>query len=143
MLQNVPYYAPIMLHCDPLCSIKTWLTALLEYVTVLLEYLDFSISVAGHSKDLEGLAPPLAMPLKKKHGVTKFRDLHLYNMPIMPALCTKLAYYASMMLDASACLLCLKLCQHNRCRPKSYTVHYQSHWSKDHMLNNSDKTIFP
>ena len=64
MLQNVPYYAPIMHHCGPLCSIKTGrLTALLEYMTVLLEYLDVSISVAGHSKDLEGPAPPLAMPL--------------------------------------------------------------------------------
>ena len=54
MLQNFPYYAPIMLHCGPLCSIKLGqLTALLKYVTVLLEYLDLSISVAWHSKDLE------------------------------------------------------------------------------------------
>ena len=45
------------------------LTALLEYMTVLLEYLDLSISVAGHSKDLEGPGLPLATPLKKKHGV--------------------------------------------------------------------------
>ena len=67
-------------------------------MTVLLEYLDLSISVAGHSKDLEGPALPLATPLKKRHGVrrslTKFRDLHLY----------KYAYYACTMLEA--CLLC-------------------------------------
>ena len=37
------------------------------------------------------------------------------NLPIMPALCSKLAYYAGIMLDALACLLCLKLCRHNRC----------------------------
>ena len=74
MLQNVPYYAPIMLHCGPLCSIKLdRLTALLEHMTVLLEYLDLSISLAGHSKDLEGPAPPLATPLKKRHCV---RRLH-------------------------------------------------------------------
>ena len=74
MLQNVPYYALIMLHYGPLCSIKLGqLTALLEYMTVLLEYLDLSISMAGHGKDLDGLAPPLAMSLKKRHGV---RRLH-------------------------------------------------------------------
>ena len=49
------------------------LTALLEYMTVLLEYLDLLISLEEHSKDLEGPAPPLAMPLKKRHGV---RRLH-------------------------------------------------------------------
>ena len=39
------------------------------------------------------------------------------NLPIMPALCSKLSYYASIMLDALACLLCLKLCWHNRRMP--------------------------
>ena len=39
------------------------------------------------------------------------------NLPIMPALCSKLAYYAGIMLDALACLLCLKLCWHNRRMP--------------------------
>ena len=39
------------------------------------------------------------------------------NLPIMPALCSKLAYYADIMLDALACLLCLKLCRHNRRMP--------------------------
>ena len=29
------------------------------------------------------------------------------NLPFMPALCSKLAYYAGIMLDALACLLCL------------------------------------
>ena len=33
---------------------------------------------------------------------------------IMPKLCLKLAYYAGIMLDALACLVCLKLCWHNR-----------------------------
>ena len=47
------------------------LTTLLEYMIVLLEYLDLSISVAGHSKDLVGPAPPLATPLKKRHDVRK------------------------------------------------------------------------
>ena len=64
MLQNVPYYTQIMLHCGPLCSIKLGrLTALLEYMTVLLEYLGLSISVAGHSKDLEG---PVGYATKKE-----------------------------------------------------------------------------
>ena len=35
----------------------------------------------------------------------------------MPELCSKLAYYAGIMLNALASLLCLKLCQHNRRRP--------------------------
>ena len=35
----------------------------------------------------------------------------------MPALCSKLAYYAGIMLDALACLLCLKLCRHNQRMP--------------------------
>ena len=43
------------------------------------------------------------------------------NLPIMPALCSKLAYYAGIMLDALACLLCLKLCRHNRRMPNRYS----------------------
>ena len=35
----------------------------------------------------------------------------------MLTLCSKLAYYAGIMLNALACLLCLKLCRHNRRRP--------------------------
>ena len=35
----------------------------------------------------------------------------------MPELCSKLAYYAGIMLNALASLLCLKLCRHNRRRP--------------------------
>ena len=38
----------------------------------------------------------------------------------MLALCSKLAYYASIMLNALACLLCLKLCRHNRRRPSKW-----------------------
>ena len=45
------------------------LTSLLEYMTILLEYLKLSISVAGHNKDFEGPGPLLGTPLKKKHGV--------------------------------------------------------------------------
>ena len=45
----------------------------------------------------------------------------VYNLPIMPALCSKLAYYAGIMLDALACLLCLKLCRHNMLRPNTHT----------------------
>ena len=62
----------------------------------------------------------MATPLKTDmafEGFAKFRGILLYNMPIMPALCSKLAYYAIIMLDALACLLCLKLCRHNRRRP--------------------------
>ena len=40
-------------------------------------------------------------------------------MPIMSALCSKPTYYASILLDALACLLWLKLCQHNRRRPST------------------------
>ena len=42
------------------------------------------------------------------------------NLPIMPALCSKLAYYAGIMLDALACLLCLKLYRHNWCMPNTH-----------------------
>ena len=41
----------------------------------------------------------------------------VYNLPIMPPLCSKLAYYAGIMLNALACLLCLKLCRHNQPMP--------------------------
>ena len=37
----------------------------------------------------------------------------------MPELCSKLAYYAGIMLNALASLLCLKLCRHNRRRPRA------------------------
>ena len=37
----------------------------------------------------------------------------------MPELCSKLAYNAGIMLNALACLLCLKLCRHNRRRPSA------------------------
>lgn len=49
--------------------------------------------------------------------LAKFRGMLLYNMPIIPGLCSKLAYYAGVMLDALAWLLCLKLCWHNQNRP--------------------------
>ena len=35
----------------------------------------------------------------------------------MPEICSELAYYAGIMLNVLACLLCLKLCRHNRRRP--------------------------
>ena len=56
MFPIMPRLCSIVAHYAPqkLCR----LTALLEYMTVLLEYLDLSISVAEHSKDLEGPAPP-------------------------------------------------------------------------------------
>ena len=44
----------------------------------------------------------------------------------MPALCSKLAYYASIMLDALTCLLCLKLCRHNRRRPSDKPGYYRN-----------------
>ena len=46
------------------------------------------------------------MTLKKKwhlKDLAKFRGMPLYNMPIMPSLCSKLAYYAGIMLIALAC----------------------------------------
>ena len=43
----------------------------------------------------------------------------------MPALCSKLAYYAGIMLDALACLLCLKLCRHNMLRPSGVLLEVQ------------------
>ena len=52
------------------------------------------------------------------------------NLPIMPTLCSKLAYYAGIMLDALACLLCLKLCRHNRRMP---TVHIQAKTTRTHI----------
>ena len=61
---------------------------------------------------------------KQRHGVFLLHYelltrgmLSSKKLPIMPALCSKLAYFAGIMLDALACLLCLKLCQHNRCMP--------------------------
>ena len=38
----------------------------------------------------------------------------------MLALCSKLAYYAGIMLNALACLLCIKLCRNNRRRPSAW-----------------------
>ena len=43
----------------------------------------------------------------------------------MPTLCSKLTYYASIMLDALVCLLCQKLCRHNRRRPNYRLKHSQ------------------
>ena len=49
-------------------------------MTALLEYLDLSILVARHCKDLEGAAPPLATPLKIDmafEDLAKFRGMLL------------------------------------------------------------------
>ena len=40
-------------------------------------------------------------------------SINYYILHIMPVLCSKLAYYASIMLNALAYLLCLKLCWNN------------------------------
>ena len=40
-------------------------------------------------------------------------SINYYILPIMPVLCSKLAYYANIMLNALAYLLCLKLCWNN------------------------------
>ena len=40
-------------------------------------------------------------------------SINCYILPIMPVLCLKLACYASIMLNALAYLLCLKLCWNN------------------------------
>ena len=40
----------------------------------------------------------------------------------MPILCSKLTYYASIILNALAYLLCLKLCRHNRRKPTEDTM---------------------
>ena len=88
-------------------------------MTVLLQYLYLSTSV----KDLEGPGLPLALPLKRDmafEDFAKFTAVMLYNMPIMPALCSELAYYAGIMFDALTRLLCLKLCWHNQRRPSIY-----------------------
>ena len=90
-------------------------------MTVLLEYLHLSISAGRAQLKFGDPSPALGYVTEKTdkafEGFAKFRGMLLYNMPIMPALCSKLAYYASIMLDALACLLCLKLCQNNRRRP--------------------------
>ena len=44
------------------------------------------------------------------------------GLPTMLALRWKLAYYVSIMINASAYLLYIKLCLHNQCRPKTYTT---------------------
>ena len=92
-------------------------------MTALLEYLDLSISAGRAQLRFGGPSPVLGYTNEKQawclKALLKFRGMLLYNMPIMPALCPKLAYYASIMLDALACLLCLKLCRHNRRRPRS------------------------
>ena len=61
------------------------LTALLEYLTVLLEYLDFSASVAGHCKNLGGSGCCKACPWlchceKVRKYTTKnyYSSMHLY-----------------------------------------------------------------
>ena len=90
-------------------------------MTVLLEYLDCSISVAGQQR-FGGPRPALAYTTERDiafEEFAKFKDMLLYNMLIMPALCSQLAYYAGIMLNTLAYLLCLKLCQHNQHRPKA------------------------
>ena len=76
LLSNAPKYSLSCPNYAPLWPIMLYKklgiqTALLEYMIVLLEYLDLSISVAGHSEFLEGPVPPLATPLKKRHGVRR------------------------------------------------------------------------
>ena len=71
LLSNAPKYSPLCPNYVPIMLHKELglLTTLLKHMTVLLEYLDLSISVAGHNKDLEGPTTPLVMPLKKKLGI--------------------------------------------------------------------------
>ena len=100
-------------------------------MTALLEYLDPSISAGRAQLRFGGPSPALGYTNEKQtwrlKALFKFRGMLLYNMPIMPALCPKLVYYASIMLDALACLLCLKLCRHNRRRPIPCTIFYDTH----------------
>ena len=80
---------------------RTWPTDwFIQYMTILLEYLGYKISMARHSKDLEGSGLPLAIPLKRDmvfENFAKFRGMLLYNIFTMPTLCSKLAYYAGVM----------------------------------------------
>lgn len=112
-----PNYAPVwpnILH-----EVLGLLTALLEYMTVLLKYLDFLIFSGRAEQRFGGPSPTLGYATEKETWRLKTSlSLEAYyfiaNMPIMPALCSKFAYYASIMFDALARLLCLKLCRHNQ-----------------------------
>ena len=46
----------------------------------------------------------------------------------MPILCSKLTYYASIILNALAYLLCLKLCRHNRRKPNTWLYYRDGHY---------------
>ena len=100
-------------------------------MTVLLEYFDLSISAGRAQLRFRGPSHTLGYTTEKQtlrlKTLLKFRGILLYNMPIMPALCPKLAYYASIMLDTLACLLCFKLCWHNRRRPSMHTYAHSIH----------------
>ena len=114
-----PNYAPY----GPLCSIRTWPTDCFIRVSR-----SFNFSWQGTAKIWRAKPRPWLRHWKTDmafEGFAKFRGMILYNMLIMPALCSKLTYYASIMLDALACLLCLKLCWHNWCRPTTVlSIHY-------------------
>ena len=122
LLQNFPYYAPIMLYNGPLCSIRTWPTDcfIRMYDCSIRVSWSFNFSWQGTAKIWRAKLRPWLRHWKTDvafEGFADFRGMLLYNMPIMLVLCSKLAYYASIMLEALACLLCLKLCRHNRHRP--------------------------
>ena len=113
-----------MLHCGLLCSIRTWPTDcfIRIYDCSIRVSRSFNFSWQGTTKNWRAKLRPWLCHCKTDmafEGFAKFRGMLLYNMPIMPALCSKLAYYASIMLCALACLLCLKLCRHNRRRPST------------------------
>ena len=110
-----------MLHYGPLCSIRTWPTDsfIRIYDCSIRVSRSFNFSWQGTAKIWRAKPYTNEKQTWRLKALLKFRGMLLYNMPITPALCPKLAYYASIMLDALACLLCLKLCRHNRRRPSS------------------------
>ena len=92
-------------------------------MAVLLEYLDlFRTSISYNSRTL------LTSDIAVTFLVAPFSYKWLIFLPIMPELCSKLAYYAGIMLNALACLLCLKLCRHNRHRPNLDATIVLSHF---------------
>ena len=109
-----------MLHYGPLCSIRTRpIAALLECMTVLLEYLDLLISDGHAQLRFGGPSPALGYVTEKQTWHLKaLLSLESCYSIICP-LCPHYARGLPIMLDALACLLCLKLCQHNRRRPSS------------------------
>ena len=113
----VPNYAPLCL-LDSLSESEDTISLTTSITIIALELAPYLISDNYFWKSWKEITSKDMAFLPQRYAVA-FSSINLKFLPIMPILCSKLVYYAGIMLDALACLLCLKLCQHNWRRPSS------------------------